>query len=278
MTNPAQLKYLDAIGIPVWVSRDIVVFVDSVESVTDADDTGLVIKSDNSNKKSAIKSSGVSAVENILQGLNEQAEPEPVAVTPAAPVESSSSILPVQDSSPTANEIARTSSHIVYGSGSLQADWMVIGESPEINDVRQNQPYASESGVLLCNMLRAAGLENPRESAYLVNVIKSSMQAIEPSSIGELNKILNDKIAKIKPKMILVVGQLSAQNLLQSKEPLARLRAKAQKHTETDTNIVVTYYPSYLLSKPTDKRKAWEDLKLAMKLLTTSDSSGSTPE
>jgi len=123
--------------------------------------------------------------------------------------------------------------------------------------------------------LRAVGLENPRESAYLINTIKSSMQAVEPDSVAELNQLLTKKILEIKPKVILVVGQLSAQNLLQSKEPLARLRAKALKHPETDTDMVVTYYPSYLLSKPMDKRKAWEDLKLAMRLL---EASGSTPE
>jgi len=268
MTSPAQLKYLDAIGIPVWVSRDIVVDTDVIE--------GVLAKEESRGEKP----SGADSVERILQGLNEQPKP----VTPA-PVSKELQPLqppivsPVQDTTPQDitynNEIARTSSHIVYGCGSLQADWMVIGESPELNDDRQNQPYAGELGVLLSNMLRAVGLENPRENAYLVNIIKSSMQAVEPDSVTKLNQLLTKKIAEVKPKIILVVGQLAAQNLLQSKEPLARLRAKALKYPETDTHMVVTYYPSYLLSKPMDKRKAWEDLKLAMRLLETS---ASTPE
>ncbi len=261
-------------GIPVWVSRDIV-----MEAV--AEDANVAVAHSNDaaiNNPSINNPAGTSSsVESILQDLNQQTT---TAVAPEIPkispvqVNPSTSVMK-DDASPAANEIARTSSHIVYGSGNLQADWMVIGESPEINDNRQNQPYAGEPGVLLCNMLRAVGLENPRESAYLVNVIKSSMQAIESPSIGELNQILSNKILEIKPKIVLVVGQLSAQNLLQSKEPLARLRAKAQKHPQSDTNIVVTYYPSYLLSKPMDKRKAWDDLKLAMQLLL---SSGSPPE
>jgi len=264
MTSPAQLKYLDAIGIPVWVSRDIVVDVDAIESVT-GDET-----------QSEEKPSGADSVESILQGLNEQPKPStPTPVSKEPQPLQPPIVSPVQDTTPQENEIARTASHIVYGCGSLQADWMIIGESPELNDDRQNQPYASESGVLLSNMLRAVGLGNPRESAYLINVIKSSMQAVEPASVGELNQLLTKKIAEVNPRIILVVGQLSAQNLLQSKEPLARLRAKALKHPETGTDVVVTYYPSYLLSKPMDKRKAWEDLKLAMRLLETS---GSTPE
>ncbi len=274
MTNPSQLKYLDAMGIPVWVSRDIV--VSSGEKLDGLEKSeGLPVS------KQEEKPSGVSSAESILQGLNEQSD-APKRTKPSSivqekvdkPIHKSAN----QDLSAQKNEIARTSSHIVYGSGNLQADWMVIGESPDINDDRQNQPYAGELGILLCNMLKAVGLENPRQSAYLVNVIKSSMQAIEPSSIGELNQILNNKIVEVKPKIILVIGQLSAQNLLQSKEPLARLRTKVQKHPETGKNIIVSYYPSYLLSKPMDKRKAWEDLKLAIKVLSEQQSSGSSPE
>ncbi len=265
MTNPAQLKYLEAIGIPVWVSRDIVVDADVIEGVI-----GDVQAREE-------KPLGADSVESILQGLNEPPKsviPVPVSKEPQ-PLHPPPVISPVQDTTPQKNEIARTASHIVYGIGSLQADWMVIGESPELNDDRQNQPYAGDSGVLLSNMLRAVGLENPRESAYLINTIKSSMQMVEPDSVIELNQLLTNKILEVKPRMILVVGQLSAQNLLQSKEPLARLRAKGLKHPETGTDMVVTYYPSYLLSKPMDKRKAWEDLKLAMRLL---EASGSTPE
>jgi len=255
--------------IPVWVSRDIV--VDEVEDLNNSVESISVIGG-NSSTTHSNNTSRTSSAESILQDLNKQ-EKVPfinrdVIKQPVTQKESVPSTLNPQQK--TTNEIARTVSHIVFGSGHLQADWMVIGESPEINDTRQNQPYPGELGVLLCNMLRAVGIENPRENAYMINVIKSSMQAIEPSSIGELNKVLNDKISAIKPKIVIVVGQLAAQNLLQSKEPLARLRAKSQFHPQSNTNIIVTYYPSYLLSKPTDKRKAWEDLKLAMSLVESS--------
>ncbi len=83
-----------------------------------------------------------------------------------------------------------------------------------------------------------------------------------------LNQLLVNKIKEINPRIILVVGQIAAQNLLNTKEPLARLRTKTHHLPATDIPLVVTYYPSYLLSKPKDKRKAWGDLQLAMQLLT----------
>ena len=252
-------------GIPVWVSRDIVVALDDSQSTIEP----VADQSQKSSQQQVV--AGANSAESILQSLNQQNEPTdrqrqtaptPVVEKAVAPTQTQQT--PV---APSQNEIARTASHIVYGCGSKQADWMIIGESPELNDERTNQPYSGDSGVLLDNMLRAVGLDNPRHDAYMVNVIKASMQAIVPESVGELNQILSEKIKEIKPKMVLIVGQLSAQNVLQSKEPLARLRAKAQKHPETDTSIVVTYYPTHLLSKPIDKRKAWDDLKLAMNLI-----------
>lgn len=266
MTSPTQLKYLDAIGIPVWVSRDIV--------VTD-------VKDESATKPSVTEQAGDESVESILEGLNQsKILNQSLIEVPSNPVNSkntasfapplSSPDLSPPNSAPQQNEIARTSNHIVYAGGNSQADWMIIGESPEINDDHQNQPYAGETGVLLCNMLRAVGLENPRQSAYLVNVIKSSMQVgnvVDAAVTDQLREILTQKIGEVKPKIILLVGQLAAQNILQSKEPLVRFRGKVQKQSAIDANIIVTYYPSYLLSKPMDKRKAWDDLKLAMKTL-----------
>ncbi len=260
-------------GIPVWVSRDMVVTLDEPQT-ENIPDVGLVQPPSQAQSLQQPQTvTGANSAESILQSLNQQSEADHNQYqTAPVPVEKNS-VIPAQQkvvadtSIPTKNEIARTTSHIVYGCGNIQADWMIIGESPELNDERTNQPYSGDSGVLLENMLRAVGLENPRKDAYLVNVIKASMQAIVPESIGELNQVLSQKIKKVKPKIILIVGQLSAQNVLQSKEPLARLRAKSQKHPETGTNIVVTYYPTHLLSKPIDKRKAWDDLKLAMKLI-----------
>ena len=265
-------------GIPVWVSRDIYHDIEAMHTTPALPDT--VVGQEQTSK-------GADTVESILQSLNQQSKPvaQPTQVSPVAndvpaqphTPQKASEVTPVisssintDTSSPTQNEIARTTSHIVYACGNVQSDWMIIGESPELNDDRTNQPYAGEAGVLLDNMLRAVGIENPRADSYIVNVIKASMQAIAPESIGELNQILRDKIKEVKPKMILIVGQLSAQNVLQSKEPLARLRAKEQKHPETGTNIVVTYYPTHLLSKPIDKRKAWDDLKLAMRPINAS--------
>ena len=269
MTSPSQLKYLEAIGMPVWVSRERIV----VENVK-------IKSADIANESSEC----VGSAEDILDDLEKKTK-SPIrqgfkldtkrkmptqAVSPSlSPAAPENQQKPTITSDKLANEIGRTEHHTIYACGNLNADWLIIGESPETTEERQLQPFSADSGMLLSNMLRSVGLLNPREDAYLINVLKQPLSTVETNSSIQLNQLLHDKIMAIKPKIILSVGQMSAQNLLQSKEPLVRLRSKVHTYADTNIPLIVTYYPSYLLSKPLDKRKAWDDLKLAMSLMTT---------
>jgi len=44
---------------------------------------------------------------------------------------------------------------------------------------------------------------------------------------------------------------------------LGRLRQQVHRFGISQVPLVATYHPAYLLRTPTDKRKAWEDLKFA---------------
>jgi len=53
------------------------------------------------------------------------------------------------------------------------------------------------------------------------------------------------------------------QNLLGTDSSLGRMRGRVHEFGGLKTPLIVTYHPAYLLRKPEDKRKAWEDLKFA---------------
>ena len=74
---------------------------------------------------------------------------------------------------------------------------------------------------------------------------------------------LERQIALLKPKILLAVGRIAAQNLLRTDVPLGRLRQQAHTFGISRVPLVATYHPAYLLRTPADKRKAWEDLKFA---------------
>lgn len=287
MTNPAQLQYLDAMGIPVWVSRDLV--QRSVQKIGQKTEQGIesVATQDKTNTTSD-DSHAIAAREHVgslLHDLDAQTQtlttqksyrkaavPQSTQTPPATiqPTATSPATVPVSStykSSQQHTEIGRTAVHAIYACGDINADWMVIGESPDISTNGQNQPYAGDSGVILTNMLQAVGISQPRSQAYLVNILKSSMQDKASEENSQLNRLLLERIQQVKPKVLLIVGQIAAQNLLNSNEPLIILRGRKHILPDLKTSIVVTYYPSYLLSKPIDKRKAWEDLKLAMSVL-----------
>lgn len=258
MTSPAQLKYLEAIGIPVWVSR-----------------ARVRVALEKTNLPSEEPSSQSGSMKDILSGLEDTLD-KPIRryFNPEVPRQKPSSEHAndrTVNSKETQldklfNEIGRTEQYLVFASGNLDAEWLIIGESPELNEPHQSQPYTADSGILIDQMLKSVGLENPRTDAHIINVIKHSFVS-NSSDSSELNKMLTTLIEQVSPKVVVIVGQLSAQNLLQTKEPLARLRSKPHQIPVINIPAIVTYYPTYLLSKPLDKRKTWEDLKLAMSIV-----------
>ena len=81
--------------------------------------------------------------------------------------------------------------------------------------------------------------------------------------MAECAPYLERQVALLKPKIVLVVGRIAAQNLLQTTVPLGRLRQQVHTYGAARVPMVVTYHPAYLLRTPGDKRKAWDDLKFA---------------
>jgi DNA polymerase len=113
-------------------------------------------------------------------------------------------------------------------------------------------------------MLLAIGL--PRETVFIANILKCrppGNRDPKPEEAARCLPFLHAQIALLEPKIILVVGRIAAQTLLQTDVPLARLRGKLHRFGDANTPLVITYHPAYLLRTPADKRKAWEDLKFA---------------
>jgi DNA polymerase len=164
----------------------------------------------------------------------------------------------------TACDLCKTRTQTVFGVGNTRAEWLVIGEAPGAEEDRQGEPFVGRAGQLLNAMLLAIGL--PRETVFIANILKCrppGNRDPKPDEVSKCLPYLSNQIALLKPKILLAVGRIAAQNLLGTDAPLARLRGKLHAFGEANTPLVVTYHPAYLLRTPSDKRKAWEDLKFA---------------
>ena len=157
-----------------------------------------------------------------------------------------------------------TRTQTVFGVGSRQAQWLVVGEAPGAEEDARGEPFVGRAGQLLNSMLRAVGLK--REEVYIANVLKCRPpHNRDPmaSEAGECLPYLEQQIALLKPKIMLAVGRIAAQNLLRTESTLGRLRQQVHRFGHSQVPLIATYHPAYLLRTPADKRKAWEDLKFA---------------
>ncbi len=158
-------------------------------------------------------------------------------------------------------------SQAVFGAGSQQADWMLIGEAPGEEEDKQGLPFVGRAGQLLDRMLAAIGLK--REQVYIANIVKCrppGNRDPKPEEAAACSAYLKRQIELVNPRVILVLGKVAAHHLLDTEEALGKLRGAPYLYADTGIPVIVTYHPAYLLRKPSEKRKSWEDLKLAVKL------------
>jgi DNA polymerase len=155
----------------------------------------------------------------------------------------------------------------VFGVGDHGAQLMVVGEAPGADEDRQGEPFVGRAGQLLNSMLRAAGFH--REQVYIANILKCrppNNRDPQPAEVAECLPYLHRQIELVGPRLILCVGRIAAQNLLATDTPIGRLRGCVHR-LPAGQPVVVTYHPAYLLRSPGEKRKSWEDLKLALGVL-----------
>jgi DNA polymerase len=150
----------------------------------------------------------------------------------------------------------------VFGVGNRDADWMIIGEAPGAEEDRRGEPFVGRAGKLLDEMLLAVG--QSRERVFIANILKCRPPNNRDPSQEEAaacRPYLERQIELVRPRIILAVGRIAAQQLLQTDTPVGRLRGKV--HRLGTIPLVVTYHPAYLLRSPSQKRKSWDDLCMA---------------
>jgi uracil-DNA glycosylase family 4 len=153
---------------------------------------------------------------------------------------------------------------LLYGSeAAAGSGWLIVADMPPELDGRHGEPFAGEAGRLFEAMLRALQLQLGAVPVHLMRTHRGVASG-QPGS----PRPLADGFAEAAPaaQVVLAMGPLAAQSLLQSTEPLGRLRGQPVRIAMPgweDVPVVVTYHPAYLLRNPADKARAWADLCLA---------------
>jgi uracil-DNA glycosylase family 4 len=242
MNSQLRREYLDALGLKTWTLRG---------AQGPADAPSLVIAS-----------SAASAAPAATPAL--------AAATPTRDVSAAREAgadweeLRARVAACTRCSLSASRTQTVFGVGNPHADWLIVGEAPGAEEDRRGEPFVGRAGQLLNSMLHAIGLA--REQVYIANVLKCRPPGNRDPNLTEAAECLpylERQIALLKPKIMLAVGRIAAQNLLRTEKTLGALRQQVHRFGVSQLPLVVTYHPAYLLRTPTEKRKAWEDLKFA---------------
>jgi DNA polymerase len=141
--------------------------------------------------------------------------------------------------------LCKTRTRTVFGVGDRQAQWLVVGEAPGAEEDRQGEPFVGRAGGLLNSMLRGIGLS--REQVFIANVLKCrppNNRDPQPAEVEQCLPYLERQIALLKPRIMLAVGRIAAQNLLATDTPIGKLRGQVHRFGAAQIPLVVTYHPA----------------------------------
>jgi uracil-DNA glycosylase family 4 len=155
---------------------------------------------------------------------------------------------------------------IVFGDGNPKAELVFVGEGPGHDEDVQGLPFVGRAGKLLTQMIEAMGLQ--RKDVYICNVVKCrppENRAPEKDEVATCSPFLMRQIDVIAPKVIVCLGSVAAQTLLETNRGISQFRGQWLEFR--GRKLLATYHPAYLLRNPSAKSEVWKDLQKVMAVL-----------
>lgn len=156
--------------------------------------------------------------------------------------------------------------HIVFGVGNPHAKLMFIGEGPGRDEDLQGEPFVGRAGQLLNKIIEAIGMK--RSDVYIANIIKCrppENRAPLPNEIATCIPFLHQQIESIQPKVIVCLGSVAFQALLQTEKKISTSRGEWFEYQ--GIKVMPTFHPAFLLRNPDAKKPVWEDMKKVREFL-----------
>jgi len=142
-------------------------------------------------------------------------------------------------------------------------DILFVGEGPGAEEDAQGRPFVGAAGQLLDKMITAMGYS--REEVFITNVVKCRPPGNRVPLPGEMETCLpylKAQIDLLRPVVIVALGKIAVQGLLQKDVAITRFRGTWCAYE--GIALMPTYHPAYLLRSPGKKGEAWADLKAVL--------------
>jgi len=169
--------------------------------------------------------------------------------------------------------LKKTANKFIAYEGKVNAQILIIDGTPESEEDKEGRPLVGAKGELFEKMLKAINLK--REDVFIVNSIPWRPPGNRYPTNEEINicrPFVFNLISLLEPKIILCMGEVATNQILDLKESITKSRGKWHlfknhsfykfKKSISKQEVLPTFNLSYLLKRPETKRQAWEDMKM----------------
>ena len=165
-------------------------------------------------------------------------------------------------------ELKKSATNLVFSDGNPNAKIMIIGEGPGANEDKEGKPFVGRAGKLLDKMLESIRLN--RKNVYISNVVNYRPPQNRKPSDEEIRRylpFLQKHIEIINPRILLLLGSTALNAIIGNEIVISKARGKwvNKKIGNTETNVIASFHPAFLMRQPDQKKYAWEDLKMIRK-------------
>ena len=157
-------------------------------------------------------------------------------------------------------------SNTVFSDGLINSQVMLVGEAPGADEDKIGKPFVGQAGQLLDKMFGCINLSR-KKNFYITNLIFWRPPGNRTPNKQEILKCLpltKKHISIIKPKLLILLGNVASQSILSTKEGINVLRKKEMFFIDEDLNLKIpvkaVFHPAYLLRNPIEKKAMWSDL------------------
>lgn len=149
---------------------------------------------------------------------------------------------------------------VVTGAGNVNADIMFVGDSPGATDMASKMLLQGNVGRVLKELLNEAGI--PEERCYFTNVLycRSDNAKTVPAAIKACAAYLDDEIFKVKPKIIVPLGNVALERI-QGLKGITRHRGKVLVNPRYKAKVIATMHPASVFRVEENRVKIKKDLK-----------------
>ena len=153
--------------------------------------------------------------------------------------------------------LAATRTQVVFGRGDPDADLVFVGEAPGAEEDAQGFPFVGRSGQLLDRLvLEEIGLD--RDRFWVMNTLMCrppNNRDPLPEELDACRPWFDAKLAALRPKVIVTLGNFASKALLDTTTGITKLRGQTYEWRDGIT-LVPTFHPAAVLRGNTDAMAA----------------------